>query len=149
MFLLLIIVIVLVILITVTYGKDLQCDDDDRNNQEHTRRKNSSTESNNLISFLLFSDVHLDQFYKATAGIDSFCRNESEPSAYNAPYGRIGCDSPLRLLNDALNAMKKQANNLPNLDFIMLSGKEFSQYKHRRNNFHLGKKVRKFWPTEI
>jgi hypothetical protein len=146
-------VIALVVVIAVTYGNDLQCDDKYHKNHAHTRSKNSSkihnsttgnknsstihnsTASNNSISFFLFSDVHLDPYYKATAGND-FCRNESKPSTYNASYGRIGCDSPLRLLLEGLNAMKEHAHNLPNLDFVMLSGKGFSQYENRRNICH-------------
>ena len=146
-------VIALVVVIAVTYGNDLQCDDKYHKNHAHTRSKNSSkihnsttgnknsstihnsTASNNSISFFLFSDVHLDPYYKATAGND-FCRDESKPSTYNASYGRIGCDSPLRLLLEGLNAMKEHAHNLPNLDFVMLSGKGFSQYENRRNICH-------------
>lgn len=111
-FVLLMIVIVLVVFIAVTYVKELQCRDDD----------DDSTQSKKLISFLLFSDVHLDLYYKSMAGKSSFCRNESEPSTYHAPYGRIGCDSPSELLDKVMNAMKQKANNLSNLDFVMLSG---------------------------
>ncbi len=115
-FVLSIILIALVIFIAVTYGMNLQCDDDQTTNRQ---------ESGNSISFLLYSDIHLDLFYKAEAasGKGSFCRNQSKLSTYNAPYGRIGCDSPFGLLNEVLNAMKQQANNLTNLDFVMLSGK--------------------------
>ena len=113
---LLIILLALVILIALTYGMKLQCDDND-DNGTHKKSKSSST------SFLLFSDIHLDLFYKegAPAGKMSFCRNESMPSTYNAPYGRIGCDSPLTLLNQVLSAMKEQESNV-SVDFVMLSG---------------------------
>ena len=118
-----IIVVVLVIFIAVTYLKQLQCRDDDDN----------STESSKLMSFLLFSDVHLDPFYKygAAAGKNSFCRNESKPSTYNATYGRIGCDSPLELLHQLLNAMKQKASSLSNLDFLMLSGMYKMNFYHK------------------
>lgn len=120
---LMIIVVALVIVIAVTYSKQLQCRDDHDN----------STESSKLISFLLFSDIHLDLFYKsvAAAGKDSFCRNESKPSTYNATYGRIGCDSPLELLHQLLNAMKQKANSLSNLDFLMLSGMYKINFYHK------------------
>ena len=117
---LLMIVIGLVAFIVVTYVKELQCYDDGDNHRE----------SKKLISFLLFSDVHLDPFYKSdsVAGKKSFCRNESMPSTYNAPYGRIGCDSPSELLHEVVNAMKQRANNLSNLDFIMLSGNKLMNF---------------------
>ena len=117
MFVLLMIILALVIVIGVTYGMKLQCDDNDDKNAMHKKRKSSST------SFFLISDIHLDLFYKegAPAGKMSFCRNESMSSTYNAPYGRVGCDSPLNLLNQVLDAMKKQENNV-SVDFIMLSG---------------------------
>ncbi len=112
-FVLSIILVALVICIAVTYGMSLQCDDDQITNRQES------------ISFLLYSDIHLDLFYKAEAasGKGFFCRNQSKLSTYKAPYGRIACDSPLGLLNKVLNAMKQQANNLTNLDFVMLSGK--------------------------
>ena len=113
---LLVILLALLILIAVTYALKLPCDDND-DNGTHKKSRSSST------SFLLFSDIHLDLFYKedAPAGKMSFCRNESMPSTYNAPYGRIGCDSPLGLLNQLLNAMKEQESNV-SVDFVMLSG---------------------------
>ncbi len=124
-FVLSIIVVALVICIAVTYSMSLHCDDDQTTNREESGNTTNRQESGNSISFLLYSDIHLDLFYKAQAasGKGSFCRNQSKLSTYNAPYGRIGCDSPLGLLNEVLNAMKQQANNLTNLDFVMLSGK--------------------------
>lgn len=73
-------------------------------------------------SFLLISDIHLDIFYESQADVKGFCRNSSMQSTYDAPYGKIGCDSPPQLLDDALDAMQKRAAKLGHLDFIMLSG---------------------------
>lgn len=113
-FILLVLLIGVVIFITLTYVHELQCDD---NENDHI------SQTNNPLSFLLFSDIHLDPWYEASAGKNGFCRNVSLPSAYNASYGRPGCDSPLKLLNEVLNAMKSvRAKNITKVDFIMLSG---------------------------
>lgn len=129
MFVLLIIVIGLIVLIALTYGLELQCDDD----------RESKSDSNNSISFLLFSDIHLDPYYKAVSdtGKHSFCRNISKISVYNATYGRVGCDSPVSLLRQVLSAMKEKARVLPRLDFLMLSGKGFSNCLVTQNYFYL------------
>ncbi|XP_028412957.1 sphingomyelinase phosphodiesterase D-like isoform X2 [Dendronephthya gigantea] len=112
-FILFALLIGVVIFIALTYAFKWQCDDDEN---EHT------SQTNNPLSFLLFSDIHLDPWYKAMAG-DKYCRNTSIQSAYNASYGRPGCDSPLKLLNEVLNGMKSvRAKNITKMDFVMLSG---------------------------
>ncbi len=78
--------------------------------------------THNTVSFLLFSDVHLDLMYKKTADKGGFCRNESIKSSHAAAYGRIGCDTPLSLLQNALSEMKLKTRRLPKLDFILISG---------------------------
>ena len=74
------------------------------------------------VSFLLFSDVHLDLMYKKTADKRGFCRNETIKSSHIASYGRIECDSPLSLLLNALSAMKPITKKLSKLDFILVPG---------------------------
>ena len=74
------------------------------------------------FSFLLFSDVHLDLMYKNTADKSGFCRNESIKSSHTASYGRIGCDTPLSLLQNALSAMKQKTMHSSKLNFIIVAG---------------------------
>ena len=85
----------------------------------------------NSASFLLFSDVHLDLMYRETADKSSFCRNTSIKGVCSAKFGRIGCDTPVCLLRNALSAMKRKARHLEsNLDFILVPGKIFiEEYK--------------------
>ena len=77
---------------------------------------------NKSVSFLLFSDVHLDLMYKKTADKRGFCRNESIKSSHIASYGRVECDSPLSLLQNALSEMKPITKKLSKLDFILVPG---------------------------
>ena len=81
-----------------------------------------TSNTHKTVSFLLFSDVHLDLTYKKTADKGGFCRNESIKSSQAAGYGRTGCDSPLSLLQNALSEMKQKTRHLPKLDFILVSG---------------------------
>ena len=108
MFVLLITVIAVVSFIAVTYLNKAYDDDE--------------MDARSLMSFLLISDIHLDIFYKSRAGVKGYCRNSSMQSTYDAPYGKIGCDSPPQLLDEALHAMKQRAAKLRNLDFVMLPG---------------------------
>ncbi|KAL9951390.1 hypothetical protein ACROYT_G044044 [Oculina patagonica] len=45
----------------------------------------------------------------------------SKPAEFGAPYGRIGCDTPVLLLNSSLEAMKNVSSG-KNLEFVLISG---------------------------
>lgn len=71
------------------------------------------------------SDIHLDLFYNSTSPVAYLCRNPLNPNetlnstADVKPYGRQGCDSPLKLVLTVLDHMEK-AN--PNPKFIIFLG---------------------------
>jgi protein-arginine kinase activator protein McsA len=87
-----------------------------------TLEKHFIANTDKPVSFLLFSDIHLDLMYKKTADKHSFCRNANMKHSHIASYGRIGCDTPLALLQNALSAMKQKTKNLSKLDFILVPG---------------------------
>lgn len=99
------------VFISVTYVLNPQC-----------KKENLQATSDNSISFLLFSDIHLDPFYEEEAPKSSFCRNKSTTGSYKAKYGRIGCDSPMSLLRSVLAAMKIRSSNQCKTEFILLTG---------------------------
>ncbi|XP_078353995.1 cyclic GMP-AMP phosphodiesterase SMPDL3A-like, partial [Oculina patagonica] len=76
----------------------------------------------NKLKFLHVSDIHLDPFYDKSSDESTWCHRSagSNSSAdYEAPYGRIGCDSPEELWTITLAGMKKKEKNA---NFIVLSG---------------------------
>jgi 3',5'-cyclic AMP phosphodiesterase CpdA len=64
-------------------------------------------------TFLVFSDIHLDPFYGTRHAMSPECRGADEP------FGVLGCDSPLALVNDTLRAARAA---YPNPDFIIFNG---------------------------
>ena len=113
-FLLTAILIGLVVFISLTYALNLQCQGED---------DSQKVKSQNLVSFLLFSDIHLDRFYNDTAASSTFCWNGSVSSKYTAKYGRVKCDSPRRLFQSALTAMKNRSSEQHKFEFILLTGR--------------------------
>ena len=80
-----------------------------------------STESKPL-KFFHVSDIHFDPFYNASADEKTWCHYWEGSCAradYEAPYGRIGCDSPKILWKIALSGMKEKGCDA---EFMMLSG---------------------------
>lgn len=112
----------LIVFSGLTWGKMLE------NNALDKSKLHATTNVDKPVSFLLFSDVHLDLMYKKTADKTGFCRNETIKSSHTASYGRIGCDTPLSLLQTTLYAMKQKTSHLSKLDFILLAG-EITQIK--------------------
>ena len=107
---------------TSTRKQRLQCVE---NNHDETSEQNDIEDHKNKLHFLWFSDLHLDLYYKPTASPDwstSYCRNANESADYNAPFGRIGCDSPPELLRSALYAMKNVARKSMKPNFIIMTG---------------------------
>ena len=77
-----------------------------------------------IVKFLHVSDIHFDPFYDKSMDKDTYCHNsgDSEPTAdYEAPYGRVGCDSPEVLWDSVLSAMKDKGSGAK---FMLLTGKE-------------------------
>ena len=71
------------------------------------------------LKFFHVSDVHLDPFYNKAADVSTYCQGSGLTADYEAPYGRIGCDSPLALWKIALLGMKEEGQSA---EFMMLSG---------------------------
>ena len=84
-----------------------------------------------VLKFFHVSDIHLDLYYNSSTSRKSFCRSipntlNITPVAapFDAPYGRVECDSPKMLLNSALGFMKNLSSQQGNdIDFILLTGK--------------------------
>ena len=75
-----------------------------------------------VTKFMHVSDVHFDLFYNQSISEDTSCRTTEgfKIADYEAPYGRIGCDSPEWLLESTLAAMKEKGKDA---EFIILTGK--------------------------
>ena len=82
--------------------------------RRHRKRK--------VTKFMHVSDVHFDLFYNQSISKDTSCRSTEgfKIADYEAPYGRIGCDSPEWLLESTLAAMKEKRKDA---EFILLTGK--------------------------
>ena len=82
----------------------------------------------NRLKFLHVSDFHFDPLYDKSTDESTWCRRFAESNssaAYEAPYGRIGCDSPEELLTITLAGMKEKGNDAK---FIILSGIKLVNY---------------------
>lgn len=95
----------------------------------------------NKLKFLHVSDVHYDPFYDKSMDESTWChRSEGANSSadYEAPYGRIGCDSPADLWSIALDGMKEKGHDAK---FILLTGIELdcfaivSKTKHANHSY--------------
>ena len=82
--------------------------------RRHRKRK--------VTKFMHVSDVHFDLFYNQSISKDTSCRSKEgfKMADHEAPYGRIGCDSPEWLLESTLAAMKEKGKDA---EFILLTGK--------------------------
>ena len=80
--------------------------------RRHRKRK--------VTKFMHVSDVHFDLFYNQSISKDTSCRSTEgfKMADHEAPYGRIGCDSPEWLLESTLAATKEKGEDA---DFILLS----------------------------
>lgn len=88
-----------------------------------TEQKNERAVSNDIIKFVHFSDIHYDPFYDKTIPQRSFCRKQISNSTakYTAQYGRIGCDSPIDLVQNSLDAIQN-VSKMEDVSFILLTG---------------------------
>ena len=105
------------IFLAIAWAKELPCSDCacDSNTSQ-------ATFPSSWIKFYHLSDVHLDPDYVDTISEATFCRNSTNFSlAVNAPYGRIGCDSPELLVRNTFRAMKNTSKD-EKPDFIIVTG---------------------------
>ena len=79
-----------------------------------------------VSKFIHVSDIHVDIFYNQSIDKDTRCRRTEgyKIADFEAPYGRIGCDSPEWLWGNTLAAMKEKGKDA---DFILLTGTEKCQ----------------------
>ncbi|XP_031551912.1 acid sphingomyelinase-like phosphodiesterase 3a isoform X2 [Actinia tenebrosa] len=120
---------ILMIALLLTFELNLAC-----NSNNGTTSSNGRQSLESAAKFLLFSDLHLDDFYDDSVGPDpTNCRmlgNYSKAS-YKAPYGRVDCDSPLTLIDSMLKAAKGISQDY---NFALMTG-DFSAHKMDRPYF--------------
>lgn len=116
--LLVVICCILIVLLIVTYERG--------NHDKHSRNcfEQEKATSSSIIKFLHLSDIHYDPFYNKTISNSFFCREQIAKSTakYLAPYGRIGCDSPMLLLENSLEGIKN-ITLVEEVNFILLTGR--------------------------
>mgnify|MGYP000143913070 CR=1 FL=1 len=107
---------ILIVILIVTYESG-------HKNTECTEKQNGKAVNNNIIKFVHISDIHYDPFYDKNTPQRSFCRPQraNSTSTYTAQYGRIGCDSPIDLVENSLDAMQN-VSKIENVSFILLTG---------------------------
>ena len=81
-----------------------------------------------IVKFFHVSDIHLDPFYNQSITADTSCRKTEgfQIADYEAPYGRVGCDSPEWLWGNALAAMKEKGDGAK---FMLLTGRGVDTYQ--------------------
>ena len=73
------------------------------------------------LKFVHVSDVHYTPLYNKSVDESSWCQSSGASSTadYEAPYGRVGCDSPADLWLITLDGMKEKARDAK---FLMITG---------------------------
>eukprot|EP00118_Oscarella_pearsei_P009979 m.59030 g.59030 ORF g.59030 m.59030 type:complete len:495 (+) comp34857_c0_seq2:111-1595(+) len=115
------------IALAVTWIKELPCSPQSNSGSVNFPEK--------WLRFYHLADIHYDPYYDSSlAASPSFCRPAPQnQSSYPAPYGRVGCDTPLALLNSAVKAMEV-VDEEHTADFIVVTG-DFSA--HRLEGSHV------------
>ena len=95
-----------------------------------SKRVAKKEDDSSYLKFFHISDTHVDFHYNSSISKQTFCR--STPNTLNitpsdapfaAPYGRVGCDPPVALLDTTLQFMKQLSNEKQNdIEFILLTG---------------------------
>ena len=82
------------------------------------------------MKFIHVSDMHLDFFFNQSTSTATFCRSipnnlniTPTNAAFIAPYGRVGCDSPIALIQSTLESMKTLPHDANQVKFFLLTGK--------------------------
>eukprot|EP00794_Sanderia_malayensis_P008096 gene8096-8964_t len=95
--------------------------------KKQASKKHSSAST---LKFFHISDVHLDLYYDSKVNGKSFCRSMPNTlnitpvvAAFEAQYGRVGCDSPMKLIHSTLTYMKSLTKDKKNpVDVVLLTG---------------------------
>ena len=123
--------VVLSLMLILTFVLCLHCPDCDSDYKQGTSGSEEKlTTQQSLVHFIHLTDVNLDLKYNSSIPKRDMCRaaNGSIKTAeFKAPLGRIGCDTPLLLLESSLEAIKN-ATEGTKLNFILISGKSHDTF---------------------
>lgn len=123
--------VVLSLMLILTFVLCLHCPDCDSDYKQGTSGSEEKlTTQQSLVHFIHLTDVNLDLKYNSSIPKRDICRaaNGSIKTAeFKAPLGRIGCDTPLLLLESSLEAIKN-ATEGTKLNFILISGKSHDTF---------------------
>lgn len=123
--------VVLSLMLILTFVLCLHCPDCDSDYKQGTSvSEEKFTTQQSLVHFIHLTDVNLDLKYNSSIPKRDMCRaaNGSIKTAeFKAPLGRIGCDTPLLLLESSLEAIKNATEDTK-LNFILISG-DFSAHE--------------------
>lgn len=107
---LVVVCLVLLLILILTFALKFNCSDSDSESDRDAKsdKEKGHEESGEVLKFLYISDFHLDPYYKMNVSDKDSCRQvvNATTAGYDAPYGRIGCDSPQLLVENTLKAMK-------------------------------------------
>ena len=109
---------ILIVILVVTYERTHHSS----SSMDCVSREKEEAESS-VIKFIHLSDIHYDPFYDKNVSNSFFCRRQMANSTakYFAPYGRVGCDSPVRLVENSLDAMRNVTTE-EEVNFLLVTG---------------------------
>ena len=119
-----IICFILLLFMILTFVLYIHCPHCDSENGQRKPTSVEITTEDNLVHFIHVSDINLDLKYNSSVSSSDSCRFNAAiiEAAFDAPFGRTGCDTPGLLLNSSLEAMKNVSKG-KKLDFVLISGK--------------------------
>jgi hypothetical protein len=106
----------LIVVLLLTFELGLHC------KNLNTTNPNQKQSLKDAAKFLLFSDFHFDYFYDdSIAPEPTNCRKLGNytKASYQAPYGRVKCDSPAALIDIMLEATKAIGEDY---NFVLMTG---------------------------
>ena len=119
-----IICVILLLFIILTFALRIHCSYCDSEDDQRKPNAVEITTEDNLVHFIHVSDINLDLKYNSSISSSDSCRFNAAiiEAAFDAPFGRTGCDTPQLLLNSCLEAMKNVSKG-NKLEFVLISGK--------------------------
>ena len=121
---LVVLALLLILILILAFALKFNCPKSDSDG-EHTggHKKKGHDEPAEALKFLYVSDFHLDPLYKANVSAENKCREVINATAakYEAPYGRIGCDSSQLLVEKTLGSMRDLASE-NDVAFFLFTG---------------------------
>lgn len=110
---------ILIVILVVTYESGHH----NTSSMDCVSKEKEEAENNSVIKFIHLSDIHYDPFYDSNVSSSFFCRQQMANSTakYFAPYGRVGCDSPVYLVENSFDAMRNVTTE-EDVNFILITG---------------------------